>query len=420
MSSPKSDSNNETLANMQRRLNAEKTPTKKPTKTPTKKPTKTPAKKPTLTRAQQIKNRVQRARIRAESSLASPPKNSNRFNNAQSNAFEVPTLTEAQVKAKEREVAKAAKLKVVMNKAEKSLVSPTKKTPTQRFYNAKNNSGFKEPQLVIPKFTESQISVLNTKSVLNNKYNKEVDNLLRTRIEREGNVYYNASNKSFQVNNKLNLALRKNNPNILLKQLTPLPGVDVKKMESETKKVAKRIANFVKSGDFRNAMQTTGSLFAIFYLFKVNPRFMNNYLDVPLKYPIVKSVGRIIPSEKVGLFKQYFGYYTASATTSQAIYESLLSTSTSNAYGRSITGLASQYLAMVILALIAYLPYEKETKFCRNYLSYILKVLKMLYPHIEKLVMTVITERVKTTGRRSEKLGKGLGTVGSIVYKALR
>ena len=331
-------------------------------------------------------------------------------------------------KAKEREVAKAAKLKVVMNKAEKSLVSPTKKTPTQRFYNAKNNSGFKEPQLVIPKFTESQISVLNTKSVLNNKYNKEVNNLLRTRIEREGNVYYNASNKSFQVNNKLNLALRKNNPNILLKQLTPLPGVDVKKMESETKKVAKRIANFVKSGDFRNAMQTTGSLFAIFYLLKVNPRFMNNYLDVPLKYPIVKSVGRIIPSEKVGLFKQYFGrnlsqyfsYLTASATTSQAIYESLLSTSTSNAYGRSITGQASQYLAMVILALIAYLPYEKETKFCRNYLSYILKVLKMLYPHIERLVMTVITERVKTTGRRSEKLGKGLGTVGSIVYKALR
>ena len=331
-------------------------------------------------------------------------------------------------KAKEREVAKAAKLKVVMNKAEKSLVSPTKKTPTQRFYNAKNNSGFKEPQLVIPKFTESQISVLNTKSVLNNKYNKEVNNLLRTRIEREGNVYYNASNKSFQVNNKLNLALRKNNPDILLKQLTPLPGVDVKKMESETKKVAKRIANFVKSGDFRNAMQTTGSLFAIFYLLKVNPRFMNNYLDVPLKYPIVKSVGRIIPSEKVGLFKQYFGknlsqyfsYLTASATTSQAIYESLLSTSTSNAYGRSITGQASQYLAMVILALIAYLPYEKETKFCRNYLSYILKVLKMLYPHIERLVMTVITERVKTTGRRSEKLGKGLGTVGSIVYKALR
>ena len=340
----------------------------------------------------------------------------------------VEAKAEKEAKAKEREVAKAAKLKVVMNKAEKSLVSPTKKTPTQRFYNAKNNSGFKEPQLVIPKFTESQISVLNTKSVLNNKYNKEVNNLLRTRIEREGNVYYNASNKSFQVNNKLNLALRKNNPNILLKQLTPLPGVDVKKMESETKKVAKRIANFVKSGDFRNAMQTTGSLFAIFYLLKVNPRFMNNYLDVPLKYPIVKSVGRIIPSEKVGLFKQYFGknlsqyfsYLTASATTSQAIYESLLSTSTSNAYGRSITGQASQYLAMVILALIAYLPYEKETKFCRNYLSYILKVLKMLYPHIERLVMTVITERVKTTGRRSEKLGKGLGTVGSIVYKALR
>tara|TARA_R110002074_G_scaffold113416_3_gene242506 strand:- start:1503 stop:2705 length:1203 start_codon:yes stop_codon:yes gene_type:complete len=340
----------------------------------------------------------------------------------------VEVKAEKAAKAKEREVAKAAKLKVVMNKAEKSLVSPTKKTPTQRFYNAKNNSGFKEPQPVIPKFTESQISVLNTKSVLNNKYNKEVNNLLRTRIEREGNVYYNASNKSFQVNNKLNLALRKNNPNILLKQLTPLPGVDVKKMESETKKVAKRIANFVKSGDFRNAMQTTGSLFAIFYLLKVNPRFMNNYLDVPLKYPIVKSVGRIIPSEKVGLFKQYFGrnlsqyfsYLTASATTSQAIYESLLSTSTSNAYGRSITGQASQYLAMVILALIAYLPYEKETKFCRNYLSYILKVLKMLYPHIERLVMTVITERVKTTGRRSEKLGKGLGTVGSIVYKALR
>ena len=351
---------------------------------------------------------------------------------AKANALKAAKAKEREVakaaKAKEREVAKAAKLKVVMNKAEKSLVSPTKKTPTQRFYNAENNSGFNEPQLVIPKFTESQISVLNTKSVLNNKYNKEVNNLLRTRIEREGNVYYNASNKSFQVNNKLNLALRKNNPNILLKQLTPLPGVDVKKMESETKKVAKRIANFVKSGDFRNAMQTTGSLFAIFYLLKVNPRFMNNYLDVPLKYPIVKSVGRIIPSEKVGLFKKYFGrnlsqyfsYLTATATTSQAIYESLLSTSTSNAYGRSITGQASQYLAMVILALIAYLPYEKETKFCRNYLSYILKVLKMLYPHIERLVMTVITERVKTTGRRSEKLGKGLGTVGSIVYKALR
>ena len=400
-------SNDETLASVQRRTL----------------PKRVTVQKRTTTRKKSVRSVVAATTSANKVVVKTPMKRTRR-----TPAEMVEAKAEKAAKAKEREVAKAAKLKVVMNKAEKSLVSPTKKTPTQRFYNAKNNSGFNEPQLVIPKFTESQISVLNTKSVLNNKYNKEVNNLLRTRIEREGNVYYNASNKSFQVNNKLNLALRKNNPNILLKQLTPLPGVDVKKMESETKKVAKRIANFVKSGDFRNAMQTTGSLFAIFYLLKVNPRFMNNYLDVPLKYPIVKSVGRIIPSEKVGLFKKYFGrnlsqyfsYLTATATTSQAIYESLLSTSTSNAYGRSITGQASQYLAMVILALIAYLPYEKETKFCRNYLSYILKVLKMLYPHIEKLVMTVITERVKTTGRRSEKLGKGLGTVGSIVYKALR
>ena len=411
-------SNDETLASVQRRTL----------------PKRGTVQKRTTTRKKSVRSVVAATTSANKVVVKTPMKRTRRTaaEMVEANALKAAKAKEREVakaaKAKEREVAKAAKLKVVMNKAEKSLVSPTKKTPTQRFYNAKNNSGFNEPQLVIPKFTESQISVLNTKSVLNNKYNKEVNNLLRTRIEREGNVYYNASNKSFQVNNKLNLALRKNNPDILLKQLTPLPGVDVKKMESETKKVAKRIANFVKSGDFRNAMQTTGSLFAIFYLLKVNPRFMNNYLDVPLKYPIVKSVGRIIPSEKVGLFKKYFGrnlsqyfsYLTASATTSQAIYESLLSTSTSNAYGRSITGQASQYLAMVILALIAYLPYEKETKFCRNYLSYILKVLKMLYPHIERLVMTVITERVKTTGRRSEKLGKGLGTVGSIVYKALR
>ena len=268
---------------------------------------------------------------------------------------------------------------------------------------------------------------LNTKAVINSNYNKEVDELFKTRLEREGNVFYNASNKSFPVNTKLDLALRKKDPDFLLKQLTPLPGVNVNRMESEAKKVAKRIANFVKSGDFRNAMQTTGSVLAIVYLLYANPRFMDNQLNVPLKYPFFKSVGRTIgpPSDKVGLFKQYFGknlseyfgIFSASVTTSQSIYESLLSTISKNAYGRSMMGVATQYLAMVVLALISYLPYDKEAKFCRNFLSYIFKILKMLQPRVEKLVVNVVVERVEASKRRTKMMTGALGKAGLIVYK---
>jgi hypothetical protein len=367
MSSPKSDSNNETLANMQR-FGAEKTPAKKPTKTPVKKPTKTPVKKPTktpvkkptktlakkptktpvkkptLTRAQQIQNRVQRARIRAESSL---PKNSNRFNNAQSNAFEVPTLTEAQVK------------------------------------------------------------VLNTKPILNKNYNKEINKLLKTRLERNGDVFFNANNKSFPINKNVSLAMRKNNATMLIKERVAVtkrlfPSVDVKKLESESKKVARTIAKFVQSGQILKAVQTVGSLFAVFYLLRKNPRAVDNTLNAFLKLPLLRPMGRTIPSE-VGTTK-FFSYFSASPTYSQSIYEAFLSTIPTNAYGRSVAGISAQYLAMVILALIAILPYEKQTKLSRQLLDYIFKVLDKLFPLVATIITDVLVQRGDSTGVR-------LGTV---------
>jgi hypothetical protein len=341
MSSPKSDSNNETLANMQRRLNAEKTPAKKPTKTPTK--------KPTLTRAQQIQNRVQRARIRAESSL---PKNSNRFNNAQSNAFEVPTLTEAQVK------------------------------------------------------------VLNTKPILNKNYNKEINKLLKTRLERNGDVFFNANNKSFPINKKVSVAMRKNNATLLIKERIAVtkrlfPSVDVKKLESESKKVARTIAKFVQSGQILKAVQTVGSLFAVFYLLSKNPRAVDNTLNTFMKLPLLRPIGRTIPSDRwnsriqVGITK-FFSYFSASPTYSQSIYESFLSTIPTNVYGRSVAGISVQYLSMVILALIAILPYEKQTKLTRQILDYMFKVLDKLFPVVATIVTDVLMQRGDSTRVRCD------------------
>ena len=369
MSSPKSDSNNETLANMQRRLNAEKTPTKKPTKTPTKKPTKTPAKKPTLTRAQQIKNRVQRARIRAESSLASPPKNSNRFNNAQSNAFEVPTLTEAQVK------------------------------------------------------------VLDTKPILNKNYNKEINKLLKTRLERNGDVFFNANNKSFPINKKVSVAMRKNNATLLIKERIAVtkrlfPSVDVKKLESESKKVARTIAKFVQSGQILKAVQTVGSLFAVFYLLSKNPRAVDNTLNTYMKLPLLRPVGRIIPSDrwnsriKVEISK-FFSRWSASPTYSQAIYESFLSTIPTNVYGRSVAGISVQYLSMVILALIAILPYEKHTKLTRQILDYIFKVLDKFFPVVATIITDVLVQRGDSTRVRLGKVVRGAIRAAPLIATAL-
>ena len=360
MSSPKSDSNNETLANMQRRLNAEKTPAKKPTKTPTK--------KPTLTRAQQIKNRVQRARIRAESSLASPPKNSNKFYNS-SNTFEVPTLTEAQVK------------------------------------------------------------VLNTKPILDTNYNKEINKLLKTRLERNGDVFFNANNKSFPINKKVSLAMRKNNATMLIKERVAVtkrlfPSVDVKKLESEAKKVARTIAKFIQSGQFLNALRVTGSLFAIIYLFKHNPRAVDNSLNLLMKQPLFRPVGRTIPSDQWNskirvTITKFWSAFSASPTYSQSIYESILSTIPTNVYGRSVTGISVQYLTMVVLALIAILPYEKQTKFTRQYLDHIFKVLNKLFPLVGTIMTDVLIERGESTRVRLGKVVRGAISAGPLIATAL-
>jgi len=362
MSSPKSDSNNETLANMQRRLNAEKTPAKKPTKTP--------KKKPTLTRAQQIQNRVQRARIRAESSLSSPPKNSNRFNNAQSNAFDVPTLTEAQVK------------------------------------------------------------VLDTKPILNKNYNKEINKLLKTRLERNGDVFFNANNKSFPINKKVSLAMRKNNATMLIKERVAVtkrlfPSVDVKKLESEAKKVARTIAKFIQSGQFLNALRVTGSLFAIIYLFKHNPRAVDNSLNLLMKQPLFRPVGRTIPSDQWNskirvTITKFWSAFSASPTYSQSIYESILSTIPTNAHGRSVTGISVQYLTMVVLALIAILPYEKQTKFTRQYLDHIFKVLNKLFPLVGTIMTDVLIERGESTRVRLGKVVRGAISAAPLIATALR
>ena len=369
MSSPKSDSNNETLANMQRRLNVEKTPARKPTKTPTKKPTKTPTKKPTLTRAQQIQNRVQRARIRAEKSLVSPPKNSNKFYNA-SNTFEVPTLTEAQVK------------------------------------------------------------VLNTKPIIDTNYNKEINKLLKTRLERNGDVFFNANNKSFPINKKVSLAMRKNNATLLIKERIAVtkrlfPSVDVKKLESESKKVARTIAKFVQSGQILKAVQTVGSLFAVFYLLSKNPRAVDNTLNTFMKLPLLRPIGRTIPSDRwnsriqVGITK-FFSYFSASPTYSQSIYESFLSTIPTNVYGRSVAGISVQYLSMVILALIAILPYEKQTKLTRQILDYMFKVLDKLFPVVATIVTDVLMQRGDSTRVRLGKVVRGAVSAAPLIATALR
>tara|TARA_B110000858_G_scaffold197288_1_gene258442 strand:- start:927 stop:2000 length:1074 start_codon:yes stop_codon:yes gene_type:complete len=355
MPSPKSDSNNETLANMQRRLLVKKKPVKK-------------RENLTLTRNQQIKARVQRARIRAERSLKSPPKNSNRFYNA-SNTFDVPTLTEAQVK------------------------------------------------------------VLNTKHILNKNYNKEINKLLKTRLERDGNVFFNANNKSFPINKNVSVAMRKNNANLLIKERMAVtkrlfPSVDVKKLESESKKVARTIAKFIESGQFLNALRVTGSLFAIIYLFKHNPRAVDNTLNLFMKQPLFRPIGRTIPSEqwnsklKVKITKLWSAF-SASPTFSQSIYESFLATIPTNAYGRSVTGISVQYLSMVILALIAILPYEKQTKFCRQYLDYIFKVLDKLFALASTIVTDVLVERGDSTRVRLGAVVRGAISAAPLITTAL-
>ena len=59
-----------------------------------------------------------------------------------------------------------------------------------RFYNA----------IEIPKLTQNQISALNFTPLVKENFSKEVNKNLKGRMERNGNVFFNASNKSFPVN----------------------------------------------------------------------------------------------------------------------------------------------------------------------------------------------------------------------------
>lgn len=359
MPTPTSNSNsNETLANMKKRLLKNKKK-KKPEQL-------------TLTRNQQMKSRIQRARIRAEKSLMSPPKSSDKF------------------------------------------------------FNARNS----EPQIMIPKLTELQVKVLNTKPILNKNYNKQIDKLLKTRLERNGNVFFNANNKTFPVNKNVSLAMRKNNASLIIKERIAVtkrlfPSVDVKKLESESKKVARTIAKFVQSGQILKAVRTLGSLFAVFYLLSKNPRAVDNTLNTFMKLPLLRPIGRTIPSDRWNSriqveISKLFSVFAASPTYSQAIYESFLSTIPSNVYGRSVVGISVQYLTMIILALIAILPYEKQTKLTRQLLDYIFKVLDKLFPVVATIVTDVLVQRGDSTKVRVGQIMRGTISAAPLIATALR
>ena len=289
-----------------------------------------------------------------------------------------------------------------------------------RFYNA----------IEIPKLTQNQVNALNFTPLVKENFSKEVDKNLKGQLKRNGNIFFNASNRAFPVNTSVKLAMKRDNATALIKERIAVtrrmfPSVDMDKLTKETKKVARTIAKFVKSGNFLKALQTLGSLFAVVYMFQKNPRAADNTFNILLKQPFLRPIGRTIPSEgwnskiKVMLTK-YFSYFSASPTYSQGIYESFLSTIPGNAYDRSVAGLATQYLAMVLLSLIAILPYEKYTKFSKRMLDHIFKVLNRVFPLVSAILVDVMVERGDTAQFRSRKIIQGALSAAPLVATALR
>jgi hypothetical protein len=213
------------------------------------------------------------------------------------------------------------------------------------------------------------------------------------------NVFFNANNVPFNLRNKTKNAINHKFKTTLINNVNAPPA-----MKRSAVALGTRISGYIKSGKFLKAVWTLASLMSAVLVYQ-NPRAADDYLNHFSTIPFLRAVGRSNDGRVPGMFARAMSLFGTSATFSQGTYEYMMSTLPNNVHRRSVAGLTLNYLAMVILTLIAILPWENKN---RNYsyrlLVFIFKNVEKHFPTIVKVVYDVTVERKETSKRRGRTL----------------
>lgn len=212
------------------------------------------------------------------------------------------------------------------------------------------------------------------------------------------NVFFNANNSAFELRDEAKNAIDLKFKNKLINNAYPEKN---KKLKESAVRFATKIRNMVMNKNLPKAVSTLTMLLQVVYLHQ-NPRFMNNQINQFGRVPFLRAIFR----KGDGLFARSLSAFGASPTEAQAIYETVMATIPGNAYDRSVAGVFTTYLTMVVLSLISMLPWESTRGISFAVLKFIFRQLELLFPSVAKTVFKVVVERKRTSVERGKSIVK--------------
>jgi hypothetical protein len=212
------------------------------------------------------------------------------------------------------------------------------------------------------------------------------------------NVFFNANNSAFELRDEAKNAIDLKFKNKLINNAYPEKN---KKLKESAVRFATKIRNMVMNKNLPKAVATLTMLLQVVYLHQ-NPRFMNNQINQFGRVPFLRAIFR----KGDGLFARSLSAFGASPTEAQAIYETVMATIPGNAYDRSVAGVFTTYLTMVVLSLISMLPWESTRGISFAVLKFIFRQLELLFPSVAKTVFKVVVERKRTSVERGKSIVK--------------
>ena len=223
------------------------------------------------------------------------------------------------------------------------------------------------------------------------------------------NAFFNANNVPFELRNNAKNAINHSFKTALVNDVNATP-----KLKRSAVAFASRVRGFIASGQFAKAVATMASLFQVVMLYQ-NPRAADDLLNEFSRTPWIRAVMRSDSGARSAIFARLMSAFGSSPTESQLTYEFFMATLPSNVHGRSLAGIALNYLGMVVLSLVSMLPWEgtsRATSF--RLLSFIFSVLEKMFPEAARLVFKVVIERKGTSQRRATNL---IGVVLPLIVK---
>lgn len=212
------------------------------------------------------------------------------------------------------------------------------------------------------------------------------------------NVFFNASNTAFELRDDAKNAIELKFRTKLINNAYPEKN---KKLKESAVRFATKIKNMVMNKNLPKAVATLTMLLQVVYLHQ-NPRFMNNQINQFGRVPFLRAIFR----KGDGLFARSLSAFGASPTEAQAIYETVMATVPGNAYDRSLAGVFTTYLTMVVLSLISMLPWKSTRGISFAVLKFIFRQLELLFPSVAKTVFKVVVERKRTSVERGKSIVK--------------